>query len=277
MASDSDDSTLHRSGPGGSYLVLASQRSGSTLLVESLRATGIAGNPEEYFQYLPTTSAAPQPREWFAGVTDPQVLALLDPLDPGVPAAETSSQWRERILQAGRSDNGVWGGKLMWNQTPLLVDRAAGLPDRSGSDLRTAIADVLGDVLLIKVSRENVVDQAVSFWRAVQTRVWRGKADPERDARAQYNADGIAHLVTELRNQEAGWRAWFADNGITPFEVSYEELTADTTKVVAAILEALGLDPAAAPPPDLEKQGDARSNEWAERYRHDAASRGLPL
>ncbi|MBA4024704.1 MAG: sulfotransferase [Gordonia sp.] len=260
-----------------SYLVLASQRSGSTLLVESLRATGIAGNPEEFFQYLPTTSAAPQPREWFAEVTDPDVLALLDPLDPGTPATETSQEWRDRILQAGRSDNGVWGGKLMWNQTPLLVDRAAGLPGRSGSDLRSAIDDVLGDVLLVKVSRENVVDQAVSFWRAVQTRVWRGKADPERDAGAQYNADGIAHLVTELRNQEAGWRAWFADNDITPFEVGYEELTADTTKVVATILEALGLDPAAAPPPDLEKQGDARSNEWAERYRHDAATRGLPL
>ena len=35
------------------YLVLASQRSGSTLLVESLRATGVAGEPQEFFQYLP--------------------------------------------------------------------------------------------------------------------------------------------------------------------------------------------------------------------------------
>jgi arylsulfatase A-like enzyme len=47
------------------YLVLASQRSGSTLLVESLRATGVAG---EFFQYLPTTSQSPQPRQWFEGV-----------------------------------------------------------------------------------------------------------------------------------------------------------------------------------------------------------------
>lgn len=261
----------------GSYLVLASQRSGSTLLVESLRATGLAGNPEEFFQYLPATSLAPQPREWFADVTDPDVLALLDRLDPGSPITETPEQWRNRILAAGRSSNGVWGGKLMWNQTPLVVDRAAGLPDRTGTDLRSAIADVLGEVLLVKVTRDDVVDQAVSFWRAVQTRVWRGKADPERDARAQYNSLGIARLVTELRRQEDGWRKWFADNDITPFEVNYDELTADTTKVVAAILEALGLDPAAAPPPDLEKQGDARSSEWAQRYRAEAASRGLPL
>ena len=44
------------------YLVLASQRSGSTLLVESLRATGVAGEPQDFFQYLPTTSQSPQPR-----------------------------------------------------------------------------------------------------------------------------------------------------------------------------------------------------------------------
>ena len=49
------------------YLVLASQRSGSTLLVESLRSTGVAGEPQEFFQYLPTTSQSPQPRQWFEG------------------------------------------------------------------------------------------------------------------------------------------------------------------------------------------------------------------
>ncbi|GKT28231.1 sulfatase, partial [Aduncisulcus paluster] len=65
------------------YLVLASQRSGSTLLVESLRATGVAGEPQEFFQYLPTTSMSPQPREWFADTQDESILRLLDPLDEG--------------------------------------------------------------------------------------------------------------------------------------------------------------------------------------------------
>ena len=56
------------------YLVLGSQRSGSTLLVESLRATGVAGEPQEFFQYLPDTSQAPQPRQWFDGVEDQSIL-----------------------------------------------------------------------------------------------------------------------------------------------------------------------------------------------------------
>ena len=73
------------SAPSTAYLVLASQRSGSTLLVESLRATGVAGEPQEFFQYLPTTSQSPQPRQWFEGVQDESIIRLLDPLDEGKP------------------------------------------------------------------------------------------------------------------------------------------------------------------------------------------------
>ena len=117
------------------YLVLASQRSGSTLLVESLRATGVAGEPGEFFQYLPTTSQSPQPRQWFEGVEDESILRLLDPLDEGKPDLAPPEIWRDYIRTVGRTPNGIWGGKLMWNQTPLLLQRAAGLPDRSGDGL----------------------------------------------------------------------------------------------------------------------------------------------
>jgi trehalose 2-sulfotransferase len=162
-----------------SYLVLASQRSGSTLLVESLRATGVAGEPQEFFQYLPTTSQAPQPREWFAGVEHESILSLLDPLDEGTPDLAPAEIWRDYIRTVGRTPNGVWGGKLMWNQTPLLLNRAGELPNRSGDRLLAAIRDVVGEEpALIYVYRPDVVSQAVSFWRAVQTRVWRGRPDP---------------------------------------------------------------------------------------------------
>ncbi|HEY9303785.1 MAG TPA: Stf0 family sulfotransferase, partial [Mycobacterium sp.] len=146
-----------------SYLVLASQRCGSTLLVESLRATGSAGEPQEFFQYLPTTGMAPQPREWFAEVEDETILRLLDPLEPGTPDTASSAAWREHIRSSGRTPNGIWGGKLMWNQTPLLQQRAAGLPDRTGDTLRAAIRDVIGsEPVYVHVYRPDVVSQAVS-------------------------------------------------------------------------------------------------------------------
>ena len=260
-----------------SYLVLASQRSGSTLLVESLRATGVAGEPQEFFQYLPSTSQAPQPREWFAGVDDPSILSLLDPHDEGKPDLAPAEVWRDYIRTVGRTPNGVWGGKLMWNQTPLLLSRAKDLPDRSGDGLRAAIRDVIGEEpLLIHVHRPDVVSQAVSFWRAVQTRVWRGRPEPARDARAIYHAGAIAHVVRMLRAQEEGWRTWFVEEDVKRIEVPYPVLWRNLTQVVASVLEALGLDPLLAPEPALERQADQRSDEWVERYRADAEREGLP-
>src|ERR1700685_3353142 len=97
-----------------SYLVLASQRSGSTLLVESLRATGVA---------------------------DESILRLLDPLDAGTPDLAPPEIWRDYIRTVGRTPNGVWGGKLMWNQTPLLLDRGRGLPGRARHRRRSAHSD----------------------------------------------------------------------------------------------------------------------------------------
>ncbi|BBZ03704.1 trehalose 2-sulfotransferase [Mycolicibacterium chitae] len=260
------------------YLVLASQRSGSTLLVESLRATGVAGEPQEFFQYLPHTSMSPQPREWFADIEDPTILTLLDPLVEGTPDLAPAEIWRDYIRTVGRTPNGTWGGKLMWNQVPLLLQRAKNLPDRSGEGLLAAIRDVVGsDPVLVHVYRPDVVSQAVSFWRAVQTRVWRGRPDPVRDARAEYHAGAIAHVVTMLRAQDDGWRNWFVEEDVHPIEVPYPVLWRNLTQTVGTVLEALGEDPGLAPPPVLERQADQRSDEWVERYRADAERDGLPL
>jgi LPS sulfotransferase NodH len=258
------------------YLVLATQRSGSTLLMESLRATGCAGEPQEFFQYLPTTGMAPQPRDWFAGVEDGSILRLLDPLDPGTPDTATPVAWREHIRSSGRTPNGVWGGKLMWNQTALLRRRASELPDRSGDTLSTAIRDVIGsEPAYVHVYRPDAVSQAVSFWRAVQTQVWRGRPHPERDSQATYHAGAIAHIVRILQDQENSWRAWFAEEAITPIDIAYPVLWRNLTSFVADILTAVGQDPKLAPPPMLQRQANQRSDEWVDRYREEAPSLGL--
>ncbi len=66
-------------------IVCATQRSGSTLLCELLKATGVAGNPNEYFQRFRDTGLPDQPRQYLAAVSDPSVLELLPAWDPGTP------------------------------------------------------------------------------------------------------------------------------------------------------------------------------------------------
>ena len=57
-----------------SYLVCATERSGSTLLCELLAGTGVAGRPEEFFEFLSATGRVRQPREYFPGDADPSIL-----------------------------------------------------------------------------------------------------------------------------------------------------------------------------------------------------------
>jgi LPS sulfotransferase NodH len=97
-----------------------------------------------------------------------------------------------------------------------------------------------------------------------------------RDARAEYHAGAIAHVVTMLRAQEDGWRKWFVEESVEPMEVPYPVLWRNLTQIVGAILEALGQDPRLAPEPVLERQADQRSDEWVDRYRADAQRLGLP-
>jgi LPS sulfotransferase NodH len=253
-----------------SYLVLASQRSGSTLLVESLRATGVAGEPQEFFQYLPATSQAPQPREWFAGVEDETILSLLDPLDPGTPDLAPAEIWRDYIRTVGRTPNGVWGGKLMWNHTDDLLARARELeqvPD--DADLDATLRALFGDDLkLVYVTRPDKVAQAVSLWTAVQTQSWRaGRGTPAAEAR--YAFAGVDHLVRQLEEQDAAWRDWLAATGRAAHAVAYDALASDPAGAIGDVLRFLGLPADDVPAPATERQGDGRSAEWADRYRRE--------
>jgi LPS sulfotransferase NodH len=123
------------------------------------------------------------------------------------------------------------------------------------------------------VTRPDKVAQAVSLWKAVQTQSWRaGRSTPAAEAR--YSLAGIDHLVRQLEDQDQAWRDWFAVTGRTPHVVSYDELAADPAATIGDVLRFLGLPAGDVPAPATERQADARSAAWADRYRreHEAAA-----
>ena len=238
-------------------LVCATPRSGSTLLCALLEGTGVAGRPREFFERLSRSGLPRQPREYFEGVADDELLALLAPTDPGVPDAADPLP---RALQEGTTPNGVFAAKLMWTH---LLDLASRLGRPADAEL---LRERLPDPCFVYVTRGDKVAQAVSLWRAVQTRAWRAGEMTEQ-GHAVYHAGAIAHLARQLGEQDDAWRAWFADQGIEPLAVVYEHLAADTHTATAAVLRHLGVGPAAIPDAPLRRQGDDRSARWAERYR----------
>jgi LPS sulfotransferase NodH len=229
-------------------IVCATQRSGSTLLCELLAATGVAGVPNEYFQHFKDTGLADQPRQYLAGVDDPEVLALLPPLDPGVP--ETSFDF-EAVRRAGTTPNGVFSAKIMWSHTDDLWARLSG---------RT-LEDVFGPLRYVQMIRRDKLAQAVSLWTAIQTQVWRFGEEPI--AEPVYSFAAIRHLVGWLEAGERGWTEWL--RGRDPDVVVYEDFARDPAPTISILA---GVP---APPAPLQRQSGSRSRDWAARFASEAA------
>ncbi|HEY1515036.1 MAG TPA: Stf0 family sulfotransferase [Solirubrobacteraceae bacterium] len=123
------------------YLVCATPRSGSTLLCERLRDTGLAGRPLEHFEILRHSSLPRQPRECFGDLDLHGLDELLPPPRSGTPIQEPPEAWRARILRQGRGESGVWGGKLMWGHVEDLVTRASQLPGQAEASYEYAAID----------------------------------------------------------------------------------------------------------------------------------------
>jgi LPS sulfotransferase NodH len=269
------------------YLVCATQRSGSTLLCELLKTTGAAGRPEEYFEAMRDTGIPPHPRDFLAGLARTGLGIRDDPEPPDAPAYSSLTGLPDyrahlrRTRELGTTANGVFGAKLMFNQLPELRALAAGLPEFSGLELDALLGRLLGgvgragEVRYIWVSRRDKVRQAVSMWKALQTRRWQAGPTGERVA-PRYRYEGIDHLVHRFEAEDEGWRRFFHRRGIEPLKITYEDdLESDAEAAVRRVLDWIGVVPPAGwrPQRTVHRQSDAVSDDWVAAYDRD---RGAP-
>jgi LPS sulfotransferase NodH len=270
-----------------SYLVCATQRSGSTLLCELLKSTGVAGRPEEYFEARHDTGAPPHPRDFLEGLAYTGLGIRNDARPTEAPAYSSLAgladyrEHLERTFAQGTTPNGVFGAKLMFNQLGELRALAGGLPEFADVGLEVLLDRLFRNPRYIWISRRDAVRQAVSMWKALQTRRWRA-ADGDGDdgptpSAPQYRFDAIDHLVRRFEAEERGWRRFFTAHGIEPLTIAYEhDLTSDPDRAVRRALEWVGVAPpagwhASAP---MDRQGDAHSDDWVAAYHRDRAGIG---
>jgi trehalose 2-sulfotransferase len=249
-----------------SYLVCATPRSGSTLLCEGLKATGVAGRPEEYFEALPTTGRPRTPADFLAGLDDPEALAVVNGAPPPEPPPYSSlldvdrhEEHLERVRAWGTTPNGVFGAKVMWGH----VDDPASL---------------FPGARYVWVRRDDTVRRAISLWRAMQTQAWRDEGSRgSRHAELEYRFSALRHLVDLLDEHDAAWARFF--DGRHVLEVTYEEIAADLPRTLERTLTHLGIErPHEWPPalPAMRRQADALSDRWAEAYARDLAAQPSP-
>lgn len=237
-----------------SYLICATPRSGSTLLCGLLTSSGVAGRPASYFNRR--------------GLHDYAVnWRITRPRDGRIDDAYVRA-----ALAAGRTPNGVFGGRIMGETLPELIGDLTADTGPAVTDLELLTAR-FGRLGFVHLRRRDVVAQAVSWAKARQTHFWHpGEAVQPGGQHPHYDEDLIGRLVAAIETFEAGWARWFAANDIVPHRVVYEELAADPPRTAHAVLDHLGLS---VPPGRLvvghHRQADQVNADWVARFR---AARG---
>jgi LPS sulfotransferase NodH len=271
--------------PTRSYLICATQRCGSTLLCEALKATGAAGEPREYFEELKETGVPRRPREYFWGVRSPEVLRLLPQEAELDRDAERKPSWShenyathyEAAIEAGTTPNGVFAAKVMWSYFPDFLELMRGIPRFAGKGDGSLLGAAFPELSYVFISRNDKVRQAVSLWRALQTWRWRSAGDGDGDEqRPVYSFDAIDHLLEQLRRQEDAWRGFFFRIGRQPLQLSYEEVAADADAAARRVLQSVGVqleEPAAPRQREMRRQSDELSESWVQMYLEDVSRR----
>jgi LPS sulfotransferase NodH len=273
---------LHRA-PDHAYVVCSTQRSGSTYLCSLLASTGVAGNPLEFFEATAETQLPPHPGFFLAGLPGTGVGIRDDRQSTDAPEysdLRLVNGWRahlERTFRLGTTDNGVFASKVMWNQLPEMQWYAAALPELVGLERVELLEALFGQPSYVWVRRRDKVRQAISLWRALQTRTWRREHRTEGDDAQQlrYSFDAIEHLRRRLDADDQAWSRFFAATGIQPLELHYEEDVAlDPHTAVARVHTHVGIDLPASweASTSLLRQSDDLNDVWRAAYDRDAAS-----
>lgn len=235
------------------YWICTTPRTGSQLLGQLLRATGVAGRPEEYFW-----------RE-----NEPVYRQLWN--------VSSYSDYLNHALTAGTTPNGVFGAKMdVGAYLSHFEHQLRSLPQFSepSCTFHSILTSLFPDLKFIWLTRRNKVRQAASWWKAVQSNEW-ARPKGERsiiEPPLHYNFAAIDQLVNESLLREAAWQAYFSEWRVNPLALVYEDFIENHAGTVTYVLDFLGVREPYILPTEaitLVKQADSVSEEWVQRYREE--------
>lgn len=247
-------------------ILCATQRCGSTMIVEDMRNTGVLGRPEEWFL-------------------------------PWKPEKEGVS-WRRslrNIRRRGTGENDVFAVKVMANQVASIEACLATL-DEPGEEKPVVpgayprFADTFRDAAWIRIVRRDVVSQAISRVMSRQTGINHATGsmedehfagnlakgyDPAYNDRTVYRFEAILKHVTAIVLENLTWDRFFETSGITPTELIYEEVARDEGMGHLDVMaERVGLTEAPPRKPRvMVKLGNEKNKEWRDHFFADAAEK----
>lgn len=246
--------------PSTCYLICAVQRSGSTLLCEALRNTGLAGLPDEYFLCTEDYSWQDSPLAREHGVS-------------------TNADYLPLVLRRGTTPNGVFGAKVMWNYWEPAIAHLQAIPAYRGLDALEMLATLFPNLHYIWLVRRDRVQQAVSWAKAAKTGVWsrRQESPPALAQEPDFDFELVDNLVRLIDEGERGWARFFQACGVEPHKVFFSDVVQSYEQTALGILDYLGVPH----PADLvfkerkmKRQSDGLDARWVQMYREAKETRG---
>ncbi len=217
------------------YMICSAPRCGSTWLGTLLWRTGLAGAPDEYFNYY--AIMLHYARRW---------------------PVRTLRDYTREILRRRTGPNGIFGVKCHYDHFRFIRD----LP---------AVMQQLRPLRFVHLDRADEVAQAVSA--AFAARSGQLRSYEPIDADPVYDAAHIDRRMLITRHFRAQWEKFFTSAGVQPYRVRYEDLLAAPEATVAGVLRFLGVAGQVASHipalPELERQSDPRKADWIARYKRE--------
>jgi LPS sulfotransferase NodH len=248
-----------RDGPPVSitYAVCGTPRCGSSLLSKTLAATGLAGDPQEYFWNWRQSVASGYSRDTWVHWTETSWARERSMTDWPLP----------RALIRKASANGVFEsdhGEL-FRRAPAHLRKLPGGAD--GNDAE-ALGRWLPGCLYVRLVRRDRIRQAVSWAIADQTGVYNSTWPHPPKREPEFDPWMVDDRHERILRSEYRWERFFSDHGLEPLTLFYEDFTRDLEAAVLATLEYLEIDRphGFSLAPLLVKQASGVNEEWVERY-----------
>jgi LPS sulfotransferase NodH len=191
-------------------------------------------------QWLASTGMLGYPAEYFAR-TESAIAIERDP------------DRLSGILERATTPNGVYGFKLFSQQFDTTM--------------KARWLQRLPAPCFIHLERRDLLGQAISFVRAMQTQQYLAHERPQ--ALSHYDARAIHRQLRRLAEAQSRWRLYFARNGIPVLWLVYEDMVRDPHATIRAIAERVGVEGSPTIDPALVSvavQRDGASREWRDRF-----------
>jgi len=240
--------------PEKSYIICATERTGSTVFCDLLSQTGLAGRPDEHFNDLLHFMVDNGNIDYYGFIR----ALIVNTMTP----------------------NRIFGTKMhrfMYRRFEKTMKKVVGDEKLKSKAL---IRSILPEPKYIYLIRRDRVRQGISLWKGHKTDLWHvsdnnnlgEKKEPE------YDFFEISKDIRIIERQHSSWCKFFRKNRIRPLVVEYEDMINDFNGTCVKVLDYIGVslpDNFVIPTPFSKKMANAFTEKCYQRFVDDKRKEAL--